>query len=114
MKKNGLNSIDPLYVIFEEHLLNFLDPEIDRKTFIVSIIAEYFKFLRNHNVTVPKQLEQPIVEELGAQINMMLLKKMYGCLTVEDFQKTVKPAVKKRAHSRYRKLTGVRAARVSR
>ena len=77
--------LDPLYVIFEQHLLNFQDPEMDRKTLIVKIIAEYLTYLRKNNISVPKALEQPIVEELGTQVNTMLVRKIYGCLTVNEF-----------------------------
>src|SRR4051812_34488625 len=31
------SSIDPLYVIFEQHLFNFQDPDLDRKTFVGNV-----------------------------------------------------------------------------
>ena len=38
--------MDPLYVIFEQHLFNFQDPEIDRKTLILRIVTDYRDYLR--------------------------------------------------------------------
>jgi hypothetical protein len=96
--------LDPLFVIFEQHLYNFHDSDADRKTFIGNVVNEYLTYLRKKNITVPKSLEQPIVEELASQVNTMLVKKIYGCLTIEDFQKALPTAEKRRARTRYSKL----------
>src|SRR6185437_13633445 len=98
-------ALDPLYVIFEQHLYNFQDSDEDRKTFICRIIHEYLVFLRRSNIAVPKSLEQPIVEELYAQVNQMLIKKIYGCLSMEDFQKSLPQDAKRRAQKRYKRLS---------
>jgi hypothetical protein len=95
---------DPLYVIFEQHLFHFQDSDSDRKTFICNIVADYLNYLRKKNITVPKSLEQPIVEELAAQVNVMLVKKIYGCLTIEDYQNNLPGSAKKRARTRYSKI----------
>jgi hypothetical protein len=96
--------LDPLYVIFEQHLYNFQDPDVDRKTFVGNVISEYLSHLRKLNISVPKSLEGPIVEELGHQVNTMLVKKIYGCLTIADYQKRVPPAAKKKTRARYSRL----------
>lgn len=103
-KKSSAAQVDPLYVIFEQHLCNFQDPEIDRKTFIAGVIADYLSYLRKKNLTVPKTLEQPIVEELANIVNTMLIKRIYGCLTMKEYQKTVPTGRRKQARSRYSKL----------
>lgn len=95
---------DPLYVIFEQHLCNFQDPEIDRKTFVAQIISEYLLYLRKKNITVPKPLEQPVIEELANQVNAMVVKKIYGSMTVQDYQKQIQPVQKRKARTRYGKL----------
>lgn len=105
-KPGAAKSIDPLYVIFEQHLFNFADPDSDRKTFIAHVVSDYIGYLRKNNIIVPKSLEQPIVEELGAQVNTMLVKKIYGCLTVNEFADPVGAATraaKKRAKTRVSK-----------
>ena len=96
---------DPLYTIFEQHLYNFQDPEADRKTFIGNVINDYLTHLRKLNITVPKSLEEPIIEELATQVNTMLVKKIYGCLTIQDYQKKVPTATKRKVRARYSKLT---------
>ena len=96
---------DPLFVIFEQHLLNFQDPEIDRKTFIAKVVDEYLGMLRQKNITVPKSLEQPIVEELATQVNAMLVKRIYGSSTIAEFRarhvkirrRRTSPAAKRKA-----------------
>ena len=105
-KTGSLKSIDPLYVIFEQHLFNFADPDSDRKTFIAQVVADYIGYLRKNSIIVPKSLEQPIVEELGTQVNTMLVRKIYGCLTVNQFADGAasgRRASKKRAKARVSK-----------
>lgn len=96
---------DPLYVIFEQHLFNFEEPDMDRKSLVLRIVQDYLSYLRKNNITVPKSLEQPIIEELSAQVKSMLVKKIYGCLNVAEFQNGLPGAVKKRARSRYKRLS---------
>ena len=97
--------MDPLYVIFEQHLFNFADPNIDRKTLILKIVSDYLNFLRKRNISVPKSLEQPIVEELAIQVSTMLIKKIYGCLSPQDYlTSNVTRQMRKRARSRYARL----------
>ncbi|NDD92183.1 hypothetical protein EBZ37_08870 [bacterium] len=100
------DKIDPLYVIFEQHLYNFQDSDSDRKTFIYGIVSEYLLFLRQKNIAVPKSLEAAISEELAEQVNTMLTKKIYGCLSIEDFQKDIPKTRKKRVRQRYQRMVG--------
>jgi len=96
--------MDPLYVIFEQHLYNFQDSDLDRKTFIGNVLQDYLSYLRKLNISVPKSLEEPIVEELSSQIHMMLVKKIYGFLTIQDYQKRLPSTAKRRVRNRYSKL----------
>jgi len=102
------SQLDPLFVIFEQHLLNFQDPGTDRKTFICGVISDYLGYLRKKNITVPGHLEQHIVEELAAQVNTMLVKRIYGCLNLDEYlNKAPKRAcqqARRRARTRYNKL----------
>lgn len=95
-------------MIFEQHLFNFQDADQDRKTFICNIIHEYLTFLRKGNIVVPKSLEQPIVEELAAQVNTMLVKKIYGCVSIDEFQAKATPAIRRRVRTRYKKLQALK------
>jgi hypothetical protein len=103
-RKVKKETIDPLYAIFEQHLFNFSDPEIDRKTFIANVVVDYLGFLRKKSVVVPRSLEAAIIEELGTQVNAMLVKKIYGCLTIKDFRKGIPGLAKRRAKKRYSRL----------
>jgi hypothetical protein len=98
--------VDPLYVIFEQHLYNFQDSDQDRKTFICNVVGDYLSYLRKSNLAVPRALEQFIVEELYEQVKMMMLKKIYGCATIQDYRQIVPPKKKRAARSKYAKVVG--------
>jgi hypothetical protein len=104
-----LNKNDLLYTIFEQHLFNFQDPNSDRGTFILTIVNDYLTQLRKLGLAVPKQMEEMIFEELSFQVNTMLVKKIYGCMTINEYiakTPTVeKKARKKKADAKYRDLT---------
>ncbi|MGZ3698149.1 MAG: hypothetical protein ACXWP5_08440, partial [Bdellovibrionota bacterium] len=106
------SDLDPLYVIFEQHLYNFQDSDQDRKTFIGNVIQEYLTHLRKLNIVVPKSLEHSIIEELSSQVHTMLVKKIYGCLTIQDYQRKQPSTVRRRARTRYTKLTSRAAKKV--
>jgi hypothetical protein len=99
--------LDPLYVIFEQHLFNFQDSDADRKTFIGNIVNDYLTYLRKMNIVIPKSLEASIVEELAGQVNTMLVKKIYGCLSLDDYRKGAAAPLKKKARARYTRLAKV-------
>ena len=56
------------------------------------------------NIVIPKSLEGAIVEELAGHVNTMLVKKIYGCLSIDDYRKGAAAAVNKKARSRYARL----------
>jgi len=100
-----LHEPDPLYVIFEQHLYSFQDSDADRKTFVGHVVLDYIKYLRKMNIIVPQPLEAAVVEELATTVNTMLVKKIYGALTIQEHREKTKKTVKSRATSRYQKLT---------
>ena len=102
--------IDPLYTIFEQHLFNFQDPNSDRKSFIEGIVKDYLVQMRRMGLAVPGEWEEQIVEELSFQVNTMLVKKIYGCLTINEYQEKITPVQKKQARTRYRKLQSAKKA----
>lgn len=100
---------DLLYTIFEQHLFNFQDPNSDRGTFILAIVKDYLTQIRKLGLSVPGELEEAIFEELSFQVNTMLVKKIYGCMTIDEYiAKTPTPERKsrqKKANAKYRELT---------
>ena len=107
--KREAGTLDPLYVIFEQHLFNFENSDSERSTFIHGIVVDYLTHLRKMSITVPKSLEPAIIEELASQVNTMLVKKIYGCLSIEEYQQGVKWTQKRKAKSRYGRLRKPRA-----
>lgn len=106
----AIKKIDPLYTIFEQHLFNFQDPNSDRKAFIDGIVKDYLSQIRRMGLGVPAEWEALVVEELSFQVNTMLVKKIYGCLTIAEYQEKVTPVQKKRARTRYQRLQSVKKA----
>ena len=104
MKEAQQTVPDPLYVIFEQHLYHFQDDDIDRKTFVIQVVQDYLSFLRQKKISIPRSLEGAIVEELAAQVHTLLIKKIYGFLTIQDYQKQIPNAAKRKAKSLYGKL----------
>jgi hypothetical protein len=107
VKKNApdrKDQVDPLFTIFEQHLYNFQDSEIDRKTFVNNVVHEYLNYLRKLGISVPRPLEHAIVEELAIQVKGMLVKKIYGCLSITDYQKKQPVKSRRKVKSRYSKL----------
>lgn len=99
---------DPLYVIFEQHLYNFQDSDQDRKSFIGGVVADYLTFLRRKKVSIPPVLENQVIEELGRQVHTMLVKKIYGCFSIEEFRNgAIEAPIRKRARRRYSALKKV-------
>ena len=104
MRSSKDTQLDPLYVIFEQHLYNFQDSEEDRKVFIDKIVQDYFSYLRKLNISIPQSLEGQILEELSTQVNVMLIKKIYGCLSLQDYQKHIPLESKRKVKARYSRL----------
>ncbi len=104
-------TLDPLYTIFEQHLFNFQDPNSDRKTFIDKIVKDYVAHLRKLGLAVPSEWEEHVFEELFFQVNTMLVKKIYGCLTINEYTAKASTEQKKKASRRYQKLGQAAKAR---
>lgn len=99
-----LRGQDPLYSIFEDHLYNFQDCNIDRKTFIVQVVQDYLTYLRKLKISIPKSMEGHIVEELGVLVNTMLVKKIYGCVDIAEFREKQPGVPNHKTRSKYSRL----------
>lgn len=78
--------VDPLYTIFEQHLFNFQDPNADRETFILEVVKKYLFTVRGLGLAVPQEWETQVIEELSFQVNTMLAKKIYGCMSINHYR----------------------------
>jgi hypothetical protein len=104
---------DPLYTIFEQHLFNFQDPNSDRNVFIEAIVKDYLGQMRKLGLAVPVEWEEHIFEELFFQVNTMLVKKIYGCQTINEYTAKAPTAAKRKARANYRKMTAATDRAVS-
>jgi len=102
---------DSLYVIFEQHLYNFEDVTTDRKTFIGNIIKDYIKYLAKSSRIVAPQHVQDLVGELFEEINTMLLKKIYGFSSIEEFRSQSGTTIRQKVNDQYRKLANGRSVK---
>ena len=88
--------LDPLYTILEKHLYDFNDDEESQQQFIDNIANDYIQYLVSRQVAVPAKWRGLIMEELRNQIRSMLVKKMYGCLSIKEFVTNQKDVSAKR------------------
>ncbi len=98
-------TIDPLYVIFEQHLYHFDDAGVERKVFIENIIRDYLAYLSGRHLTIPRPLFQSFYEDHYEMINSMLIKKIYGSLSISEYQSKVPPESREKAKERYNGIT---------
>ena len=104
MKKSKF--VDPLYVIFEKHLFDFPNEDLD--LFIATIVNEYFDYLQQNEVIIPEKRMQILMRDLSEEVYDMYIKRIHGCLNLKDFRNsgTVTKLEKILAQDRYFKLTG--------
>jgi hypothetical protein len=100
---------DPLFVIFEKHLYDFNYDS--REVFIKSVVDDYMSHLTTQKVLIPPGWRGHLERTLSEEVSDMLVRRLYGCLTVEEFK--LKPEHKdeitlarREARKRYQKLAG--------
>ncbi len=85
--------------------MNFQDPNADRETLVSAIVKDYITQIRKLGLSIPTELEGHISEELCLQVSTMLVKKIYGCLTINEYTAKAPTVQKKKAQGRYQRLT---------
>jgi len=100
---------DPLFITFEKHLYDFNYES--RDLFIKAVIDDYLAQLAQQKVVVPPTWRSHLIKTLAEEISDMLVRRLYGCLTVEEFKakpenKEVILSARKEARKRYQKLVG--------
>lgn len=86
--KKGKNTpqIDPLYQLFERSLVN--RSYDDSAAFTKQLAEQYMAYLDSTPAHVPFTVRQSLLEDLCAEAHEMLVKKMYGCERLQDYQNT--------------------------
>ena len=103
---------DPLFIIFEKHLYDFNYES--REFFVKGVVDEYISHLVRQQVVIPPAWKSHLDKSIAEEVSDMLVRKLYGCLTVEEFQakvedkeaKVVLITEQKEARKRYQKLVG--------
>ena len=103
---------DPLFIIFEKHLYDFNYES--RELFLKGVVDEYISHLVRQQVVIPPAWKNHLDKSIAEEVSDMLVRKLYGCLTVEEFQtkaedkesKLVLITEQKEARKRYQKLVG--------
>lgn len=87
-------------------MYDFSEEAADTTAFVDKIANDYLGYLAGKQVAVPGKWREYVLDELRDQIRKMMLKKMYGCLSIEEFQ-TQNSALKnkrKTVRKKYKKL----------
>lgn len=77
-------NLDPLFQLFEHHLLT--KSYEDSKAFTKEVAEEYLVYLDSTLAHIPLHLRQGIIEDLEQEAHEMLVKKMYGCVNLSDYE----------------------------
>jgi hypothetical protein len=100
---------DPLFIIFEKHLYDFNYES--RELFVKGVVSDYLTHLLRQQVLVPPAWRQQLEKSLAEEVGDMLVRRLYGCLTVEELKEKTEDkvelvAAKREARKRYQKLAG--------
>ena len=101
---------DPLFIIFEKHLYDFNYES--RELFLKGVVEEYIAHLVRQRVVIPPAWKTHLDKTLTEEVSDMLVRKLYGCLTVEEFQTKQEEdpqallTEQSEARKRYQKLVG--------
>jgi hypothetical protein len=103
---------DPLFIIFEKHLYDFNYES--RELFLKSVVDDYISHLVRQKAVIPPSWKLHLEKTIAEEVSDMLVRKLYGCLTVEEFKtqneepakKEEIVAVQQEARKRYQKLVG--------
>lgn len=75
-----------------------------------AVVEDYISHLVRQKVVIPPMWKTHMEKTIGEEVADMLVRKLYGCLTVEDFKEKTEEATilaeKKEARKRYQKLAG--------
>ena len=105
----AVRKTDPLFIIFERHLYDFNYES--RELFIKGVVVEYLAHLTRQKVVVPPAWRQHLETSLSEEVSDMLVRRLYGCLSVEELKEKEKdagtlPTSRREARKRYSKLAG--------
>lgn len=80
------DSFDPLYSIFEQHLMNALIEEETTEDFVTRVVRDYICRI-GHQGSIPRNFVETIETDLKDEVLEMLRKKTYGHFSLDIFRK---------------------------
>ncbi len=88
MKTTKKKHIDPLFQLFEKHLLS--KSYDDAAAFTKQLAKEYLAYLDSTPAQIPVHLRASVLEDLELECHELLVKKMYGVISATDYQNSGK------------------------
>jgi hypothetical protein len=77
-------SLDPLYQLFEHHLMT--RSYEDSSVFTKEVAEKYLAYLDSTFAHIPVHVRATILEDLEVETQELLVKKMYGMVNPNDYQ----------------------------
>jgi len=84
MRGKKQNSLDPLYELFEHHLMT--RSYEDSSVFTKEVAEKYIAYLDSTSAHIPVHVRNTILEDLEVETQELLVKKMYGMVNPTDYQ----------------------------
>ena len=82
--KLKIRRLDPLFQLFEHYL--FKRSYEDLSAFTKEVAEEYLAYLDSTPAHVPYHTRSTLIKDLESETHEMLVKRMYGCMKVSDYQ----------------------------
>lgn len=78
---------DPLYYIFEQHLMNALVEDEGTEPFLARVVEDYVARLIASGTVIPREVLPIIEQDLRDEVLEMLRKKTYGHFSLADYRR---------------------------
>lgn len=88
------SAFDPLYSIFEQHLMNALIEEETTEDFVTRVTRDYLGRIGQRG-SIPRNFVESIETDLKDEVLEMLRKRTYGHFSLDSFRKTQRLRLKK-------------------
>lgn len=86
MSEKKKKKIDPLFLLFEHHLIS--RSYEDSAKFTKELATDYVAYLDTSPAHLPFHTRASVLQDLEHEAHQMLVKKMYGCVRAEDYKNT--------------------------
>lgn len=93
------SAFDPLYSIFEQHLMNALIEEETTEDFVTRVAQDYLGRIGQQG-SIPRNFVETIETDLKDEVLEMLRKRTYGHFSLDAFRKSEKMRLDKSKKSK--------------